>query len=120
MLIVVDTARNELRFELESAGGAGEATVLPAELDIGERGRLLGLEILLPDAAPFPIVIDDRPDPYARTARVQVECQFGPDGAPARVILPRRGNGYEISYPSGNECWIDASGAQHCAITRLS
>lgn len=120
MLIVVNTARNELQFELSSQGGGGEVMLLPAELDIGERGRLLGLEILLPDAAPYPIVIDDRADPYARTARVQVECRFDSNGAPARIVLPRRGENYEISYPSGNECWLDASGARHCAITRSS
>lgn len=120
MLIVVDTARNELQFELGREGGGGETMRLPADLDIGERGRLLGLELLLPDGTLFPIVIDDRPDPFARTARVEVACLLGPDGAPARITLPRRGPGYEISYPSGNECWIDAAGTRHCAITRSS
>lgn len=118
MLIVVDTARNELQFELDSAVRGGEALRLLADLDIGERGRLLGLEILLPDGTLYPIVIDDGPDPFARTARVEVGCWLGPDGTPARVMLPRRGAGYEISYPSGNECWIDAAGTRHCAITR--
>jgi hypothetical protein len=118
MLIVVDTARNELHFELAPPERVGEPVVIPADLDIGERGRLLSLELLPPDGPPMAIVIDDRPDPYARTARVHVTCRFTTDGAPARVTLPRRGAEYEISYPSGNECWLDAAGARHCAITR--
>jgi hypothetical protein len=120
MLIVVDTARNELWFELGADSGAGEVMTAPADLDIGERGRLLSLEIHLHQQTPQTIVIDDRPDPYARTAHITVRCTIAPDGSLTRVAVPRRGPGYELSYPSGNECWIDASGAQHCAFTRSS
>jgi hypothetical protein len=122
MLIVVDTARNELRFELavkwKTGERGGETLTAPADLDIGERGRLLSLEVHLPGQAAHTIVIDDRTDPYARTARIAVRCTLAPDGSLTRVTVPRRGPGYEISYPSGNECWIDATGAQQCAITR--
>ena len=120
MLIVVDTARNVLEFELAPDARAGKWRQAEADLDIGERGRLLGLDLHLSESAQpvSSIVVDDRPDPYARTARVTVECGFAADGSLVRVILPRRGPGYEISYPSGNECWIDVSGVQHCAITR--
>jgi len=118
MLIVIDTARNQLQFELDAQGRGGEILTVPADLDIGERGHLLGLELQLPDQPPQAIVLDDRADPYARTARVEATCLIGPDGALRRVTVPRRGPGYELSYPSGNECWIDASGARHCAITR--
>ena len=90
----------------------------PADLDIGERGRLLSLEIHLPRQMTHMIVIDDRPDPYARTARVEVRCTLAPDGSLTAATLPRRGPGYELTYPSGNECWIDAAGTRHCAIIR--
>jgi hypothetical protein len=122
VLIVVDTARNELHFDLgpgtDTGGRGGETIAAPADLDIGERGGLLSLEINLPQQAPRTLVIDDRPDPYARTARIEVRCTIAADGSLHRVTIPRRGPGYELSYPSGNECWIDASGMQHCAITR--
>ena len=118
MLIVVDTARNQLHFELDPHGRGGETLTLPAELDIGERGRLLSLDIHLPDQPLQSIVLDDRADSYARTARVDATCLIGSDGTLKRVTVPRRGPGYELSYPSGNECWIDASGSRHCAITR--
>ena len=118
MLIVVDTARNELHFELGPQGRGGETVTAPANLDIGAQGRLLSLEIELPGQSLRTIVIDDRSDPYARTARVEAACTIEADGSLSRVTVPRRGPGYELSYPSGNECWVDASGTQHCAITR--
>ena len=120
MLIVVDTARNELRFELAPRGRGVKTLSAPADLDIGDRGRLLSLEILLPEQPAHTILIDDRADPYARTARMRVECLINPDGSLAEVVVPRRGPDYELSYPSGNECWLDGSGTQHCAITRTT
>jgi hypothetical protein len=118
MLIVVDTARNELRFDFAPRGRGGDMVTAPADLDIGAMGRLLSLDIQLPGQLPTTIVIDDRSDPYARTARIDVTCTVEVDGSISSVTVPRRGPGYEISYPSGNECWIDAAGTQHCAITR--
>ena len=85
---------------------AGRPAIVPS---IGGWARMTGFNT---------IIIDDRPDPYARTARVEVCCILAPDGSLTAVTLPRRGPGYELSYPSGNECWIDVSGEQHCAITR--
>ena len=54
-------------------------------------------------------------DPYARSADVLVDISAD---SPPSIAIPRRGDGYEITYPSGNECWIDAAGTRHCAITR--
>jgi hypothetical protein len=41
-------------------------------------------------------------DPHARTALAEVALAVDRAGALLAIDLPRRGHGYEISYPSGN------------------
>jgi len=99
---------------------------LPATLDVGARGRLLGVEISVaakPDlAAPWDggdgpaIVICDRETATlyltlehpsgdhreARSAVASIRVLADGGGGLIAVEIPRRGHGYEIAYPSGN------------------
>lgn len=99
--IEVDVAANTLRLLLGDEE-AGAVTVERATVDIGTGGRLIGVEL--------PAGYIDVMEPEAGTehltrsaaAEVTVE-RAGTGGAAQAVTLPRRGAGYEITYPSGNQ-----------------
>ena len=123
--IVLDLRRNMLEFRLR--GEEAEPAVWemrPATVDIGEAGRLLGVEIDLSTAperakpwttdSPPPgefdpttgslyVALDSRVDRLARTATATARAGIDRDGRLMRVEIPRRGEGYEISFPSGNQ-----------------
>jgi len=120
--ILLDTARNLLRFRLREGAPAGPPRPARGTVDMGEGGRLLGLELSADAALAAGIAPDGGPcapqfDPalgtlylpvtapvggQARAAEVEVLLRTAADGALLAVDLPRRGHGYEIAYPSGN------------------
>ncbi len=124
MRIRHDAARNLLRLHLRRELPIGAPRPAQAAIDIGTGGRLLGLELLADAtlAAPWlapsgdPLAPDydsaggslyvpisaDEGGPNVRTALAEVSLAVGRDGALLAIDLPRRGHGYEISYPSGN------------------
>jgi hypothetical protein len=101
--IEIDLAANTLRLQL-GAGEEGAVTTerVPATIDIGTGGRLVGVEL--------PAAYVDVMEPEAGTehltrsaeAEVVVERKRG-SGEAVSVTVPRRGAGYEITYPSGNQ-----------------
>lgn len=113
MRIVIDLRRNELVLELDrplepSPDGA-------ATIDIGAAGRLLGVEIgdtylAIADAVPGSEL-------HTRASRVQL-----PEAAtPRRIRIPRAGEGWEISFPSGNACWRQgANGETTCSVVETT
>jgi hypothetical protein len=97
--VVIDLAANAIRLRVPGFPTTEQSTA-SATLDVGSNGRLIGLEI-----GERYIEVMDQPDiedPYVRSARIDVS--ISPD-APPLISIPRRGAGYEITYPSGNECW---------------
>jgi hypothetical protein len=91
-------------------------------LDIGEAGRLIGLEFATgdaslahwqcnPDAGRFLSHADGRvylqitegDSDLARSTPIQLHAEYDADDRLLAVSIPRRGHGYEISYPSGNQ-----------------
>lgn len=110
--VVVDMAANTLELRVP---GLPDVERRDALLDVGANGRLLGVEIDNLYIQVMPAVADG--DPHARSASVTVGVD---PGEPAVVSLPRRGPGWEITYPSGNECWQtvlrDGQLIQICAI----
>lgn len=130
MHLVHDRATNTLRLRLDRDTGTAGA---PPEqvsgiIDIAEGGRLVGLELTPPEG----IIATDwmsqwLDDPIAGEwvtieddGRVYIQLTTGDDrhvrstpltlladhesGSRLRAIsIPRRGAGYEISYPSGNQ-----------------
>jgi hypothetical protein len=115
----------ELRFTLRQAAVAMSLS-LPGVIDVGEEGRLLGLEVDLstisdksrliadawisarstvsyyPDDQRLYVSIMDEEGDQSRSAPLPVEVGFDALGAPVQLAIARRGAGYEITYPSGN------------------
>ncbi len=117
--VVVDTGRNMLRLLIPrddavaptgTAGAAGAPAVRPraAILDVGEAGRLLGLEVGDDPAGgePWYLDLEDAPGSLLRSVPVTVEVASDRSGQPVWVDLPRRGDGYELTFPIGNQCWV--------------
>ena len=100
----VDLPRNMIVLTLEQDDG-GTTCSTPARLDVGAGGRLLGLDL----GRPLPGVTEDGYIELfppltsdVRTAPVELLVTER-DGRVTRLDLPRRGEGYEITYPSGNQ-----------------
>lgn len=100
--IEVDVAANTLCLQLGGEGRAELTERVPATIDIGTGGRLVGVEL--------PMGYVEVMEPEAGTehltrsaaAEVVVARERG-SGVPVTVTVPRRGAGYEITYPSGNQ-----------------
>ena len=106
MKMLVDTTRNALHLVLiERQPGQTRRINGRGALDIGPRGRLIGFELLLPGEPPRYLPLEESADPFARTADANVIAEVDEQGAVYSVEIPRRGADFEISYPSGNQCW---------------
>jgi hypothetical protein len=109
---------NALRFVI-GRGEPGAPIPVAATIDVGERGALLGIELRPepslvaawpalreaagPDGVIYLPIAPDMSCPHDRSVLVTVELRPGAGHALATVDLPRRGAGYEITYPSGNQ-----------------
>jgi hypothetical protein len=125
MNITVHPADNTLRFSFIERSESTGAYPFPATIDIGEEGRLLGIEIDITDdhgaALLWPaeaaeivsvdqsgetsylaIESDSASGALTRSVPGTVSITTSADGLVEEVIVPRRGEGYEITYPSGN------------------
>jgi len=127
MEIEILPGRNALRLVVRPPLAAAAAVFpLAATLDVGTRGRLLGLELPLAAApalaapwrsAPAPpavvydaagaalyvaVAADDTPEDQTRTVSAPVRVLADERGGLVAIEIPRRGHGYEIAYPSGN------------------
>jgi hypothetical protein len=123
MKLSVSTIANTLRFTLTGSDATGEATPVPAIIDIGEQGRLIGLELELNargESAAWTvpteenalshtisegvayIAVESAADAYTRSARAIAALRADAAGRLVEITVPRRGPGYEITYPSGN------------------
>jgi hypothetical protein len=115
----------ELRFTLRQVP-AIKSQSLPGVIDVGEEGRLLGLEVDLstisdksrliadawirarstvsyyPDDQRLYVSIMDWEGDQSRSAPLPVEVGLDDVGALVELAIARRGAGYEITYPSGN------------------
>lgn len=110
--VVVDRPGNLLRLVLRphaTTAPLAERSIV-AILDVGARGRLIGLE-LPPDAAdplgdgPYLSVDPAGPgcaEPLARAVPADVTVVTDAAGRLVEARLPRRGAGYAVTYPSGN------------------
>jgi len=98
-----DLRADLLRFEI--AEGAGSWLDLPATVDVGEGGRLLGIEVNgIPGAGPdgsFYLTMSEAAG-LSRSAEARVRAGVDADGRVLAIELGRRGPGYEICWPSGN------------------
>lgn len=103
--IEVDVAWNTIAVTVPEAAldavGRSEDPVI-GTLDIGVQGRLMGLEVVnhYVDISP-PVAGTEH---LVRSVPVALVPHRGPDGL-AAVRFDRAGDAYEISFPSGNQCW---------------
>lgn len=92
---------------LVSSGHRGQQFADAATIDIGTRGRLLAIDLEDPDGNPMLTISID--DPTAadraiiRSARIPVTVSL--DAATLAIVFSRHGDAYDISWPSGNQCW---------------
>ena len=94
--ITIDLRANTLILELDrSLDRIGTAT---ATIDIGALGRLIGVEL---EDSYFGIA---DPAPGSEGLERSVTANILLHGE-RRIVLPRKGEGWEISFPSGNQCW---------------
>ncbi|MBA2469535.1 MAG: hypothetical protein H0V37_09040 [Chloroflexia bacterium] len=100
--IVVDPRNNRLILELDRVTRVTGET--RAMIDIGTLGRLIGIEI----AGDYLTISDPVPGGELLGRSVEVNVEIGSD--PPHVAISRRGPTWEISFPSGNQCWNRADG----------
>ena len=126
MDLTYDSDNNTLRLTPTRPGESAvpsRTTILDAILDIGAGGRLIGVEFPAQDAdlsrwhddpATSPFVVDDaggrayiQITPHdtgpTRSTPISVTAEYDSANHLTALAIPRRGHGYEISYPSGNQ-----------------
>jgi len=101
--VTVDLRRNVLQLHLDH-GDTGPSAPPPGEypgiLDVGANGWLLGVQV----GEEYYAVADPAPgtDHLVRSSEARIVVL--PDDL--AIVVPRRGVGYELSFPSGNQCWL--------------
>jgi hypothetical protein len=124
------SSENTLRLTLdEERGEVRRVDELPGVIDIAEQGRLVGLEMagdgvrlghmlsnwLLDPVAARYVQLDEATayvslsapgetiaSEQVRTAEIRLRAELDVSGHLVALAIPRRGHGYEISFPSGN------------------
>ncbi len=126
MELTYDSQTNSLHLALsipdEPAEPASIETI-DGILDIGEGGRFIGVEFEANEAVFHLWLIDPIAGAYAyldaddrayiqlspdddgdvRSTRLLLTAEFNASGEMIGIVIPRRGHGYEITYPAGNQ-----------------
>jgi uncharacterized protein YuzE len=125
------SAENILRLTLdEERGDVVHRRSIDGYIDIAEQGRLVGIELdrggadltslfstwLKDRIAKEYVEIDDDgayvalsapdeaiPEQHIRTAELEIVAELDGNDQLVAIAIPRRGHGYEISFPSGNQ-----------------
>lgn len=125
MELTYDSEANTLRLVLpvpDEPADPAFVKSIDGILDIGENGRLIGIEfdadegefhlwLIDPVAGGFSnLDTNDRAyiqispdDGNFRSTELPLTAEFNAYGEIISLIIPRRGSGYEITYPSGNQ-----------------
>jgi len=121
-----DIDANSLRLTPSTSAGSpppSRTTTLDAILDIGEAGRLLGVEFSADESQlchwrsdPLStqyLTLDDNGATYiqittgdsgaTRSTPIRITAEYTSTNQLTALAIPRRGHGYEITYPSGNQ-----------------
>jgi len=124
MDLTYDSQTNSLRLSPTSSVAAviSRMTKIDGILDIGEAGRLIGVEFPADASSLANWRSDPSTDPYvthdagrayiqitagdtgtSRSTEIELTAEYDSDNRLLALAIPRRGHGYEISYPSGNQ-----------------
>ncbi|MGC4108326.1 MAG: hypothetical protein QM753_18550 [Thermomicrobiales bacterium] len=107
--IGIDFRANALTVSASVSSGShdGEEFADIATIDIGTRGRLLAIDLEDPAGDPLLTVSIDEPTAtdraIMRSARISVRVASGAETL--SIVFSRHGETYDISWPSGNQCW---------------
>ncbi len=123
--IAIDLRANTLSIRLPSGRiGTSLAGIERGTIDIGANGRLLGIEL----GPIYVSVMDAEPgrDDLVRSTDIPVMISPSTLTTETSVTFRRAGSSWEISYPSGNQCWtrhnlFDADGqpVRTCTVTAI-
>lgn len=129
--IAVDLRANTLAIAADLPGaespcGASVSGETWAMMDIGTRGRLLGLECEAEGVVPPVTITIADPEPadlaMMRSVRIPVRVVVDAQGTCVTVTIARSGADYDLAWPSGNQCWRrrtigpDGQPAVTCAV----
>ena len=118
--VVVDLGRNTLML-YASTPSDGETGVTSQDLgvvDMGTRGRLIGIELGLDYFAVA--LVDGSSDNLIRSIEVTVDVNRSSGGSIQSIEIPRLGSNHEITFPIGNQCWrqtINGEMVESCVVT---
>jgi hypothetical protein len=100
--ITIDYQANRLHIAAFLATESGSG--IPGMLDIGASGRLIGVEF----ADRYISVMDIDPDGenLVRSVEIPLDLVWNERTGETVVSFDRRSATHEISYPSGNQCWV--------------
>lgn len=103
--IEIDLEANTLHLNVVAKPMPGAVQVdagQPGSIDIGVGGRLLGIEV---GGVYLPVMdAETGAGSMVRTAEIGVDVvRDRISGAIVSIVVPRRGAGYEITWPSGNQ-----------------
>lgn len=102
--VLVDLRDNLIQLAAGDPFEATDGERVRALLDVAEGGRLVGLELLGAVAGvPSYIELEPMVGATTRTVEIEVSVWARADQGAWRIDIPRRGEGYEITYPSGNQ-----------------
>lgn len=99
--LTVDLRRNTIDIAIGEDGAQGAETTERHPLEMGVRGRLLGIDFEDVYLMVCPPGDDDAG--LARTITAEMIVWRDASAGISRVSVPRRGAGYEITFPSGNQ-----------------
>lgn len=121
MRLTVDREANTLVVTPDSDQQSMRTVIADGTLDVGEGGVLLGVEVQVSEALgdlagqfggwDDAVDTDDTSayltlmpgdDSHARSTPIAVKIGLAASGQVTSLSVPRRGEGYEITYPSGN------------------
>lgn len=121
MRLTIDRETNTLVVTPDSDQQSTRTVIATGTLDVGEGGVLLGVEVQASEAladlagqfdnwadavdtddASAYLTLMPGDDSHARSTAVAVRVGLAASGQVTSVAVPRRGDGYEITYPSGN------------------
>lgn len=114
--ITVDLRRNVLLLHLDDTETGVDALAAVDQLgmlDVGANGWLIGVEL---GDRYFPVA-DIAPGTEHLVRSREAPISLSSDDA--AIVVPRRGEGYELSFPSGNQCWLRSPSESGGALIRL-
>lgn len=102
--VEIDVVENTIRLNLateRAMPSVGRAPAATAVIDVGAQGRLIGVE--LPGGYVEVMPPDADTESMVRSIEAEVSVEIACSGEAIRtIVIPRQGDGYEITYPSGN------------------